>query len=375
MRTFRQFLPAFFFLLLFAGCGKKNVESNNTYEIAQLKKSFLASFELAATRHQDAFGVLRQAGVSFTQIPTFLKFNDFKSKWITARHHFQTLQLYQRMQGGIANPMDYVESEVETPLMDPSYIDYVSGDPVGIITDPANYPNIQGTTVTTWHEATGSNKTLGFQVVEFLLWGEDNNPNGSGARTSVDYDVGDPIGDRRRAFLSFTMFFLDLEVNKNFYTESFEEDVLAADNESFLIFLLNGVIAYIEDDVVARALNKPFISQDPNDELDVFSDNSLNEIGQMLEALDLVLIGREYFSEHNSMFLLDFIRFVAPETATSIEANLSDAHETIASINGSFDNAISNPSERSKIQQAMDQLNTVASDLRSFGLDYGLKLQ
>lgn len=375
MRTFKQFLPVLFLFLVFAGCGKKNVESNNTYEIAQLKKSFLASFELAATRHQNAFGAFRQAGVSFTQIPTFLKFNDFKGKWITARHHFQILQLYKRMQGGIANPMDYVEGEVETPLMDPSYIDYVTGDPVGIITDPTNYPNIQGTTVAAWHETAGSNKTLGFQVVEFLLWGEDTNPNGPGARTSVDYDVGDPIGDRRRAFLSFAMFFLDLEVNKNFYTANFEEAVLRADNESFLTFVLNGVIMYIEDDVVARALNKTFISQDPNDELNVFSDNSLNEIGKMLEALDLVLIGRDYFSEHNNMFLLDFIRFIAPETAASIETSLTAAHETIASINGSFDNAINNPSERPKIQQAMGHLNSVASDLRSFGVNYGLTLQ
>jgi len=362
------------FSLVFTGCKRKNVESNNTFEVSKLKQSFLASFQKTDVEFHEAYAELRVAATTFNSVPSVLDFNRFKEKWIAVRGPFHRLQMLKRMQGGIANPIDYDESRVETGRIDPSYIDYTDADPMGIITDVVTYPDIQGTNMLIWHETGTQNKTLGFQVLEFLLWGEDNNPTGAGTRNSGDYTLGNNINDRRRAFLSFTMFYLDLEMNLEFYNQSFEDAVLLADNEVFLEFLLSGIVRFIEQDIVDRGLSQAFNSMDPNDELSVFSEYTLEELEEMMAALDMLFVGRNDFTEHNNMFLLDFIRFVQPEMGATITQNYETAQASILAINGLFDVAINDPVERPKVKKAIDDLTILASNLRLFATDYGLNI-
>ena len=77
----------------------------------------------------------------------------------------------------------------EWPVM-PSIIDYTQNDSSsGLIQNSERLPFITKDSLIKMNVSSGKDKTiLGYHVIEFLLWGEDNGIVGSGGRSFEDYD-------------------------------------------------------------------------------------------------------------------------------------------------------------------------------------------
>ena len=72
---------------------------------------------------------------------------------------------------------------------DEAYVDYVVGQPnAGIINDPAVLGRITPEGIAELNERGGeTNVSTGWHAIEFLLWGQDLDPDGPGARPVSDY--------------------------------------------------------------------------------------------------------------------------------------------------------------------------------------------
>ena len=66
----------------------------------------------------------------------------------------------------------------------PEFIDYTKANASsGIIQNSQKYPSISKDTIMKLNRVDDSDQiTLGYHVIEFLLWGEDNNASGSGGQ-------------------------------------------------------------------------------------------------------------------------------------------------------------------------------------------------
>src|SRR5512143_2699130 len=98
-----------------------------------------------------------------------------------------------------------VEALVNSWPLDESAIDYVQGTPTptGIINDPTTFPSITDQVIADQNANPGEKDiTTGYHAIEFLLWGQDFDPDGPGDRPFGDYVVGTGANaDRRRAYL------------------------------------------------------------------------------------------------------------------------------------------------------------------------------
>ena len=79
----------------------------------------------------------------------------------------------------------------------------MADDPnAGVINAVSNFPALSRELILSLNEKEGKkNISTGFHAIEFLLWGQDLNPNGPGNRPWRDYTAGANHGDRRRQYL------------------------------------------------------------------------------------------------------------------------------------------------------------------------------
>lgn len=367
-------MKVYFYLLLLMvlslGCKRKNIEPNLTFEISELKHSFIVSYKSVSKYHSLNATLMNDKISDFYYTPLIHNFNNARESWKTCRKYFHYLQPFSMMNNSsVENPIHYNVLNVETGKINPSYIDSTSASPTGgIVVDPVNYPSISYLTVPGWHQTSTTNKTLGFQVVEFLLWGENGN------RVHQDFINANATTKRRRDFLQASGSRLSVEIGNDFYSSSFEDDIQGLNKEEFLSYILGGLIEFIEVNLTQSSLETPFQSQNKDDVLSNFSKNTKNEIRDKLNAIKLILDGREFFTTHNDFFLIDFIRLTDESLANEIESLHNNSMNDLVSIQGDFNTAITSLNERPKIASLISNLNKLSEGLRQFANDQGVIL-
>ncbi len=136
--------------------------------------------------------------------PSDASLNAARQAWLAARPRYLQTEVFRFYDGPIDNPANGPEGLINAWPLDEFYIDYVAGDEdAGIVNDPAqpiNKAALEGL-----NEAGGEkNIATGYHALEFLLWGQDLDDNGPGARPFTDYLVGSgrANADRRGQYLT-----------------------------------------------------------------------------------------------------------------------------------------------------------------------------
>ncbi len=120
-----------------------------------------------------------------------------RKAWTAARPSYLQSEAFRFYDG----PIEAVEGEINSWPMNEAFIDYVVGNAnAGIINDPASSLTVASLIVSNM-VSDESDVTLGWHAIEFLLWGQDLDPDGPGARPASDYKPGVGNNDRRREYL------------------------------------------------------------------------------------------------------------------------------------------------------------------------------
>ena len=221
-----------------------------------------------------------------------------KQAWLTARNDYLPTEAFRFYDGPIDNPKNGPEGRINAWPMDEAYVDYVTGSPNGgIINNTAKYPTITTQVLTETNEAGGEkNISTGWHAIEFLLWGQDNNPAGAGARPVTDYTTG-ANAQRRAEYLrlSTDLLIADLTSVRDQWAPdggAYRKKFVANPKQA-ITNALRGMGALSAGELAGERMSVAYETKDQEDEHSCFSDNTNADV-----VGDLVGIRRVYLADH-----------------------------------------------------------------------------
>jgi putative iron-regulated protein len=277
--------------LLGAGCADGDDDAQDTSTTAEEAVTELTAAQAEPVAEHYADGVyasyqssiasateLRSSLQAFTSDPTEANLEAAKAQWLAARDDYGPTEAFRFYDGPIDDPDDGPEGQINAWPMDEAYVDYVDGDPgAGIINNAADFPEITAEVIVSANEEGGeTNISTGWHAIEFLLWGQDLNESGPGARPVTDY-TSSPTAERRATYLNLLadQLVADLESvaaqwapDGEYRAEFLSDPVQAVSN------MFRGIGALTVGELSGERIAVALETADQEDEHSCFSDNT-----------------------------------------------------------------------------------------------------
>ena len=357
---------SFILLLLIISCSKKNNDDQLTYQVSKLKHGYYDSYAFLLEQNQTSVNTLNSKINSFYNLPVIANFQQSKDSWLNANENFLLIGPYRYI-SSTQNPFNGNESYFDLYPINPSFIDYTATSPgSGIVSDAVNYPSITSYNLEGWHlQGSATNATVGYHCIEFMLWGEDNNTNGPGQRIHQDFVGNGTTEARRRQYLYSASLSLQQKTS-TLSIVALKESLIQSSPKATLKLMFDGLLSYIKNDVAEKCLLTPYNSQSQADEISQFSDNTNSDIKTKIRAISLYLDPRPLFVSHSDYYLIDFIKEKDSDTYDKVSVLLETLSNEAGGWQNSFDNALTNSSDRAKIYQLYQHLIELHSLLDAF---------
>lgn len=227
-----------------------------------------------------------------------------REAWLDARPPYLQTEVYRFYGGPVDHPETGVEGLLNAWPLDEPFVDYAGGDPdAGIIAAEAKYPEITPELLAELNEKEGEeNISAGYHAIEFLLWGQDLDPAGPGARPFTDYVVSDSgpgrLAERRGQFLLATATLLETHLRQ--LVEAWEPNQAGNYRAEFLELapaqavskIMTGFATLAGFELLGERLIVPYETQAQEDEHSCFSDNAHVDMIEDLRGLLNVWRGR-----------------------------------------------------------------------------------
>jgi putative iron-regulated protein len=251
-----------------------------------VEAAYQASIDSAAT--------MQVAIEAFLSDPTDENLAAAKAAWVAARDDYTPTEAFRFYDGPIDNPEDGPEGQINAWPLDEAYIDYVNDAPdAGIINDLAGYPSITAEVLVEANEAGGeTNISTGWHAIEFLLWGQDLDAEGPGARPVTDYTTA-ANADRRGTYLQLVTELLisDLRSVQSQWTEggAYRAEFLG-DPDAAIEKILRGIGALSAGELAGERMAVAYETRDQEDEHSCFSDNTNADVVGDLRGIQMVYL-------------------------------------------------------------------------------------
>lgn len=367
-----------------AGCSEERDETKDqvvTQYVAIVRASYDDSIAGAKA--------LRTAIADLVKEPSQKTLDAARKAWIDSRPAYLQTEAYRFYNGPIDFEPDDGSDEEPGPEgrinawpLDENFIDYVAnttpeGPRVlrnGIINDRTTFPALSKQTLIDQNENGGeANIATGYHAIEFLLWGQDTNANGPGARPFTDYVApqmgGDLDADRRRQYLSLAADLLvdDLQSVRDAWNdgEPYLKTFLANNKDRSLQDVLTGINSMAKEELAGERLQPAYDYGDQEDEHSCFSDNTLNDMKYDLVGISNVYLGQ--YGDLDGPGLQDLVKKADPQLDGRILSLLKKAKEAIDKIPAPFDQTIREENPRS-LRLAIDALNELQASLAKIPL-------
>ncbi len=317
---------------------------------ADLRRQVVSNYaELAhagyAQSHASAV-TLQERINAFLKAPSAETLSAAKSAWIAGRQVYLRTETFRFYSGPIDRPSDGVETFVNAWPLDEAYIDAVEGDPdAGIINDPNQFPALEGDLLTILNERGGeANVAIGWHAIEFLLWGQDRDPNGPGTRPFTDFVAGKGRNaDRRSAYLRAVSDLLVTHlarVAKAWEPEAdnYRRAFVTAPSDDSLEKMLSGMAVLSAFEMSGERLAVPYETQDQEEEHSCFSDTTHLDFIANQAGIVAVWTGKGFGVA--GVGLRDLARRVDADIAKDLDAQLAASLAATKAIPAPFDQAI-----------------------------------
>ena len=316
---------------------------------------------------------------TFLADPTPATLEAAKRAWLRARDDYGPTEVLRFYGGPIDNEEDGPEGLLNAWPMDEAYVDYVDGDATaGIINDPSIA--IDAATLVSLNEEGGeANVSTGWHAIEFLLWGQDMDANGPGARPLEDYTTN-PNADRRAAYLrvSSDLLLAHLQDMVNAWApgaSNYRAQFVAMDADQALTNIITGAGALSKGELAGERMFVAYSERSQEDEHSCFSDNTNADIIGNARGVRMVITGD--YGAVVGPGVLDLFAAENPELAQRLELELAASVDATRRIPAPFDQHLTDAAPDSgfgrgqvlrAIQALERQADTIVEGAQAFGL-------
>lgn len=350
--------------------GTPSLPGNAADVIANYAGIVHASYEdsLAAARDLDA------AVASFVAAPSEDGLASARRAWLASREPYLQTEVYRFYDGPIDNPDDGPEGLINAWPLDEQYIDYVIGEEEdeveGIINDPDGMPTIDKDALVEANEGIDEKSiSTGYHAIEFLLWGQDTDPNGPGARPFTDYVDGGTAANqaRRREYLSAVSELLVdhlqslVDAWDPARDDNYRAEFLALDPSDALSRLMSGMIILSGFETGNERLQAALDARDQEEEHSCFSDNTHRDMVQDIRGVQNVWLG-EYTRTNRDVIsgpsVRDLIAAGDAALASRLTAEIGQSLLAAGALEPPFDQeiAVGNAAGNARVQAVIDAL-------------------
>lgn len=317
---------------------------------------------------------MQKAIHAFLAKPSPATQNAARKAWLDAREFYGQTEAFRFYDGPIDNA-DGPEGQINAWPMDESYVDYVVGDDNAGLINNRKLP-ITKERLAALNEHDGEeNISTGWHAIEFMLWGQDLDDHGPGARPYTDFvDGKKPNADRRRAYLKVVTELLldDLQSVADQWKPGVKNNFRAAfdqggDESLRKVFI--GLGSLSRGELAGERLEVAMASRDQEDEHSCFSDNTHRDAVTNAQGIQNVWLG--HYQRRNGTVLQgpglrDWVAAQDPVIAEKTSLQIAKSVASAQAIPTPFDQAIQGARDsaaRAKIQATIDSLTQQSKDL------------
>lgn len=314
----------------------------NETDPASVATTYADLVEAAYQTSIDSASAMEVAIDAFLSDPTDESLVAAKTAWLTARDDYTPTEAFRFYDGPIDDPEDGPEGRINAWPLDEAYIDYVEGVPdAGIIADVGGYPEITADVLVEANESGGeTNISTGWHAIEFLLWGQDLDPDGPGSRSVADYTT-DTNSDRRATYLQLATELLlsDLQaVQTQWSADGDYRAEFLSDPDSAIEKILRGIGALSAGELAGERMAVAFETRDQEDEHSCFSDNTNADVVGDLLGIQMVYLAD--FPGVEGPSLSDLVAEVDPDLDATLRDQLSTSIELARAFPTNFDQMV-----------------------------------
>jgi putative iron-regulated protein len=310
---------------------------------------------------------------------------ELRQAWLDARPSYGQTEAFRFYEGpidfgkrpdGTAGP----ELQVNAWPLNEAYIDAVRGDPAAGLVNAGGVPVTRATLVERNASEDEADVTTGYHAIEFLLWGQDFNPNGPGTRSARDF-VGSGAAERRREYLKVATDLLvdDLKTvadawapGQGNYRAEFEQ----MDARTGMQKILSGMTTLSGFELAFERLATALDSGSQEDEQSCFSDSTHVDVLANAKGVANVYFGR--YGDYQGAGVNTVVKAVNPTINALIEAQITKSLALAAEMDRPFDRTIASPPgspQRAKIEALVVSLQTQARLFRQAGAALGVDVK
>jgi len=377
------------------GLGCSRSESSATPAPVQLdearaRASVATYADIAFAVYGDSLALARALDAAVVELvgaPSSETLRAAREAWLKARVPYVQSEAFRFYDG----PIDGVEFWLNTWPIDENFVDTTDPtQPPGVIGDREHYPEINEALLLKLNGAASETSiSTGYHVIEFLLWGRDESPEGPGARPPADF-VGEPgsVQARRGEYLRVTTGLLvkqlaqvadawDPRAQGNFRARFQALPVRRA-----LGLMLKGMGALSGPELSGERLTVAYETKDQENEHSCFSDSTQRDmVGDALGVENLCLgrYHRRDGSELQGVGLCPLVQSVDPARGEELTRQIQASVAAARAIPEPFDQAIlgadAAPGRRAILEtiRALEtQAASIARTAAALGVDLGL---
>lgn len=312
--------------------------------------------EIVSASYQDsltAAEALRARIGEFLAAPDENRFAAAREAWIAAHVAYSATEAYRFYEGPIDNGVNGVEARLNGWPMDEAYVDGVAEKPAGgIINDPEHYPWLDTTSLAELN-ARGGDKNIatGYHAIEFLLWGQDTDPDGPGTRSWKDYVAsGDespttaPNPERRAKYLQSIADLLVQDLAKMIAEwdtenpEGYAKGFLQNAEGSSLARIFAGIARMAGDELAGERLFVGYDTGDQENEQSCFSDTTLLTLLGNADGIRNVYLGTYHDLKGPSPS--ELVRRIDPAADAAVQEAIAESRKAIEAIPAPLDRVI-----------------------------------
>lgn len=317
---------------------------------------------------------MQMAIEAFLAKPSEKAFLEARKQWLAAREYYGQTEAF-RFYGGPIDGEDGPEGQINAWPLDEAYIDYVDGDETAGLINDTNVPMTVEQLAEMNERGGEENISTGWHAIEFMLWGQDFNDNGTGNRAHTDFVDGErPNADRRRQYLKLVTQLLidDLQSlvdawapgKADNYRAEFEKGGLESVRK-----IIVGVGSLSRGELAGERIEVAMNTQDQEDEHSCFSDNTHRDAVTNAQGIQNVWLGTYQRLDGSKMVGASLEALVATKNPALAKKTTKQIAESLAAAEGiqtPFDREILGDASapgRKRLQRTVDSLTAQSKDL------------